>query len=77
VCLDDIRYGSHYYDGGGSRRSHVECATDPGMRELTREEIDSIEAAEVVVSKAKGEVYRAERALEKLRLQLLAKGGAS
>lgn len=62
VCLGDISADDHrYHDGGWPRRAHMDCAAMVGegkRREITRAELRQLDAAEVAVSKAKGELYR-------------------
>lgn len=74
VCLRDIGDGGQYRDGGYPRRAHRSCAdivAAGGRRELTRDELQAVDDAELAIATAKGEVHMAELAANGLRLKLL------
>lgn len=74
VCLRDIGLGEFYRDGGWPRRAHRSCADTVAAgarRELSRDELQAVDDAELAIAKAKGEVHKAEVAANGLRLRLL------
>jgi len=64
VCLDRIRSGERYRDGGHGRRAHLACADEVAVgrrSEPTRAQLRELEAAESAVAWAKGGLYVARR----------------